>query len=143
MFTKMQAIPMPASEAKSPLASALGAASVSNETRIRITSDFRILLSSSAGFGLHHTALGQCLQQMRECALDIIAVLRFERHLHHVLRVTDLRVGPEQKLGEYPECLVQMLRDRSLALARVNNAEVEGIRRKALPDCEKLRLQDL
>src|SRR5262249_17318041 len=136
-------IPMPASEAKSPLASALGTATVSNETSIRITSDFRILLPSSPGFGLHHTTLRKRAQQMCERALDVVEVLRFERHFHHVLRIADLRVRAEQELRKHPQSFVQMLRDRPLALARVDDAEIKRVGREALADRQELRLKDL
>src|SRR2546421_12700686 len=109
-------------------------ATIRTETSTSMADHFRILLPSSRGFCLHHTTIRQDSEQVRERAFDVIAVLRFQRELDHVLGVADLRIRTEQELGKRSQRVVQELRDRSLALARVHDPQVKRVCAKALTD---------
>src|SRR5689334_22955713 len=81
---------------------------------------------------------GQQRQQMGERPLDVVPVLRLERELHRVLRIADLGIRPEEELRERRERRVQVLRDRALPIARVDDAQEVWRRREAVANGVKL-----
>src|SRR5262249_16036649 len=99
--------------------------------------------SRKALLGSNHRLRGQQPQQVRQGAADVLGILRFEVEVHGVLGMADLRVGPEEQLGECRQGGAQVLRDRPLAFARVDDAERVGRGIEALLQGLELLLEEL
>ena len=68
-----------------------------------------------------------CASSAARARSTYCAVLRFEGDPHPVLGIVQLRIRSEQQLGKLLQGAVEIGRDRALALARVDDAQVERI----------------
>src|ERR1700682_4806106 len=80
---------------------------------------------------------------MSKGALQIVAILGFERKLHPVIRIADPWIRPRQKIGVPRKTLVEVLSDRAFASRSIYRPHVVGIGREASEQRGELGLENL